>query len=223
MISGRRRMTMGRFLSMGKTTDNFRELVDVTVHQLGNLYSVSLEEKGILLSSGGAHQQTMYCLSHSGNKYFQGHVDPCNSVMYCNWLYWLSRFAYREDAVRLADKLYCLNKALHSVELFYEVELPEVWSCEHPLGSVMGRAKYGNGFFFYQGCTVGGNRDREGNLHYPVIGKNVIMYSDSKIIGKSCIGDHCIIAANTYVKDEVIPADSVVFGSSPHLVVKRRG
>ena len=209
---------------MGKTDDklSFKELISVTAHQLKNLYVLSQNESDVLLSSGGVHEQTLHCLSRSGGKYFQGYVDPYNSVMYCIWLYWLSRFAYLRDEVHLADKIYCLNKALHSVELFYAVELPSVWSCEHPLGSVMGRATYGDGFFFYQGCTVGGNRDREGILHYPVLGRNVTMYSDSKIIGKSIVGDNCIISANTYIKDAFIPADSMVFGSSPHLVIKKR-
>ena len=45
---------------------------------------------------------------------------------------------------------------MNSVDLFYAIELPQKFGAEHPLGSVMGRAKYGDGFFFYQGCTVGG-------------------------------------------------------------------
>lgn len=203
-------------------SENFNELIKVTSRQLENLYGLSDEDKNLLLSSGGVYDQTTYCLSHSESKYFKGYIDPYNGVMYCNWLYWLSRFAYQQRESRMADKIYGLNKALHAVELFYAVELPSIWSCEHPLGSVMGRAKYGDGFFFYQGCTVGGNRDKEGVLHYPVIGRNVKMYSDSKIIGKSVIGDNCIIAANAYIKDAVIPGGSLVFGSGPRLIIKKR-
>lgn len=215
-------MIIGRFLRMEKVVDNFGELVEVTAHQLKNLYFLSLEEKNILLSAKWAYSKCMHCLSNLRSKYFLGYINPYNTVMYCNWLYWLSRFAYLQDEVCLADKIYCLNKALHSVDLFYAIELPSVWSCEHPVGSVMGRATFGDGFVFLQGCTVGGNRDREGNLYYPVIGKNVLMYSGSKIIGKSVVGDDCIISANTYVKDAEIPNGSMVFGSSPNLVIKRR-
>lgn len=45
---------------------------------------------------------------------------------------------------------------MNGVDLFYAIELPQKFGAEHPLGSVMGRAKYSEGFFFYQGCTVGG-------------------------------------------------------------------
>ena len=63
---------------------------------------------------------------------------------------------------------------MNGVDLFYAIELPPVFGAEHPLGSVMGRAKYGEGFFFYQGCTVGGTRKGE-QLYYLKIGKNVKM------------------------------------------------
>lgn len=70
--------------------------------------------------------------------------------MYCILLYWLSRELFQNGKLELADKVYYLNKMLNAVELFYEVKLPAIWSCEHPLGSVMGRADYGDYFFFYQ-------------------------------------------------------------------------
>lgn len=105
---------------------------------------------------------------------------------------------------------------LNGVDLFYAIELPEHWNCEHPLSSVMGRAKYGDYFFFYQGCTVGGNH----HLEYPVLGHHVTMYSNSKILGKSHIGSNVIIAANAYVKDTDIPDNSIVFGQFPNLTIK---
>lgn len=104
------------------------------------------------------------------------------------------------------------------MDFFYEVKLPNIWGCEHPLGSIMGRARYSDYFFFYQGCTVGGN-----NGYYPTIGHNVTMYSNSKILGDAHVGDNVILGANTYVKDEIIPDNSIVFGQSPNLVIKRKG
>lgn len=96
----------------------------------------------------------------------------------------------------------------------------EVWSAEHPVGSVLGRAKYGDGFFFYQGCTVGGNRGKDGVLYYPVIGRNVRMYANSSFIGKCNIGDNVILGAGALVKDTDIPSNSIVFGQSPNLIIK---
>ena len=78
---------------------------------------------------------------------------------------------------------------------------------DHPVGSVLGRAQYGEFFSFSQNCTVGNNKGI-----YPVIGKNVGMLSGSKILGKCEIGDNVIVAANTYIKDQSVPPYSLVFG-----------
>ncbi len=46
---------------------------------------------------------------------------------------------------------------MHSVDWFYAVDLPVHFLCEHPLGSVLGKASYGDYFLIYQGTTVGGS------------------------------------------------------------------
>ena len=115
----------------------------------------------------------------------------------------------------LADKIYYLNKMLNSCDLFYQINLPSFWGCEHPCGSIMGRAQYGEGFFFYQCCTVGGNHGC-----YPVIGNNVYMYAHAQIIGNCHIGDNVKVGAGCLVKDQDVPANSLVFGQSPNLIIK---
>ena len=115
----------------------------------------------------------------------------------------------------VSDKLYALNKAMASVDLFYQVELPDIFTFDHPLGSVMGRASYSDYFTFSQGCTVGNNRGI-----YPRFGQSVFMLSDSNVIGDCEIGSNVIIGANAYVKDVDIPSNSLVFGQSPNLVIK---
>ena len=76
--------------------------------------------------------------------------------------------------------------------------------------------------FFYQGCTVGGTRDHEGNLLYPVIGENVHMFSNSSILGNSHIGNNVDIGAGAIVKNQNVPNDCVVFGESPNLIIKKK-
>lgn len=193
----------------------------MAVYQLKNFFALTEEEeKDILSVSDVVEKKAKKALSGFNNKYLRAELSPFNSVINCNYLYWLSRELHQMHS-GAADKVYYLNKMLNSVDLFYAIELPDEWSCEHPLGTVMGRAKYGNHFFFYQGCTVGGNYNK-GILQYPVIGENVIMYSNSKIIGNSVIGDNVLIAANTYIKNETIPDNSIVFGQSPNLIIKQR-
>lgn len=167
----------------------------------------------------------------SSNKYFKidvgGHknvrFNPYHSVQYMIFLYYLSHeiYANTQNSV-LCDKIYYLNKIMNSVDLFYAIELPQKFGAEHPLGSVMGRAQYGEGFFFYQGCTVGGTDGKNGEIYYPVLGENVQMYANSSILGRCKVGDNVKIGAGTLVKNEDIPSDSIVFGQSPHLIIKKQ-
>lgn len=135
---------------------------------------------------------------------------------YAVFLYLLANTIYRVDAAsKLAFRVYYLNKALHALDAFYDAELPEVFMLMHPIGTVLGHAKYGNHFCAYQNCTVGS--DEPGNT--PVFGDGVVMYAGSTVIGKSKIGDNVVLGANAFVIDRDIPANSIVMGSFPRLHV----
>ena len=166
-----------------------------------------------------------HCFYKISSNYFWKDNEPAfkieHTVQYSIFLYMLSNELYKEKNDEGASYVYYLNKALHSVDWFYAIDLPEHFCAEHPVGSVLGRAVYGDYFFIYQGATVGGNR-KKGILRYPTIGNNVIMYANSTILGDSHIGNNVIISANTYIKDEVIPDNCIVFGQSPNLVIKHK-
>ena len=110
---------------------------------------------------------------------------------------------------------------MNGLDLFYAIELPKHFGAEHPVGSVMGRAKYGDNFFFYQGCTVGGTHSKDGGIYYPVIEDNVRMYANSSILGKCHIGKNVQLGAGALIKNQNIPDDSIVFGQSPNLIIKQ--
>ncbi len=207
------------------------EMKLLIVHQLKTFFMMSKYEENLLEEHiiYSAVCNTQRCLAGMGNKYYNlqktaneqgGGISLYNSVMNCIFLYWLSRELFLNRKSELADKVYYLNKALNSVELFYEVKLPDIWTCEHPLGSVMGKAVYGNYFSFYQGCTVGGNFKKDGTIIYPQIGHHVKMFSNSKILGNSNVGNNVIISANCYIKNQDVPNDTIVFGQSPNLTFK---
>lgn len=168
--------------------------------------------------------------SHSENKYYfveEGgtkicRFNPYHAIQYMTFLYYLSHDIYKNANVgQLCDKIYYLNKIFHSVDLFYAIELPAHFGAEHPLGAVMGRAKYNNGFLFLQGCTVGGTRDKQGNYYYPELGENVHLYSNSSILGNCHIGNNVNIGAGCIVKNQDVPDNCTVFGQSPNLIIKK--
>lgn len=193
---------------------NRSQLISLLSHQTETFYARTLDISDCVEEVISAVDTS---LSASQNKYNQmeREFSPFNTCQYCMFLYVLSKvYASRGDTEK-ADIIYCLNKALHGVDLYHGIQLPKIWGMEHPLGSVMGRAVYGDRFFFYQGCTVGGS----GGV-YPHIGTDVIMYSNSKILGDAVIGNRVILSANTYVIKRNIPDNSLVFGQGDHLTIK---
>lgn len=196
-------------------------IVHLLEHQL-SLFLIDSEEKQAIRDTiDKAWIRTEFCFRHSTNKYYfkDGDVyfNPFHSGHWCTFLYFLSNSLFNEidKPHHLCDKIYMLNKSLHCCDLFYEVALPDIFFLDHPLGTVIGRGVINNFFTFSQGCTVGNNKG-----FFPTINENVTMMSDSKIIGKCIIGRNVIVSANTFVKDQNVPDNSIVFGSSPNLIIK---
>lgn len=118
---------------------------------------------------------------------------------------------------KLKDKIFYLNKIMNGIDIFYDVELPDFFTLNHQVGTVLGRANYSDGFSFIQNCTVGENFGQ-----WPTIGKNVCMCAGSSIIGNSIIGDNVLVGANATIKDEIVPSNVIVFGDSPNLIIKKK-
>ena len=201
------------------------ELIALVSRQIESLFGFRHEPEREILRANvdAALERCAYCFSHTRNKYYarngSAYFNPFHSGQYSIFLYFLSNsiFTLHPNARTLADRVYYLNKALNGLDLFYEVNMPRVFFLDHPVGSVLGRAVYGEFFAFAQNCTVGNNKGV-----YPVIGQNVRMMANSMILGACKIGDNVILSAQSYVKDTDIPSGSTVFGAHPNLVVKAR-
>lgn len=177
-------------------------------------------------SADEAYLRCMESISALNNKYLRtDDGTPQFSVYHTGcqalYLYFLANILGRKNIRREAEQIYYLNKILHSVDWYYEISLPPHFMVEHPLGSVLGRAEYGDYLYIYQGVTVGGNISlNTSRTIYPVLGNNVLLYANAKVLGDSHIGDNVILSANTYVINETIPDNSIVFGTSPDLVIR---
>ncbi|QPF82950.1 serine acetyltransferase [Bradyrhizobium genosp. L] len=137
-----------------------------------------------------------------------------HSDQYAIFLYYLANTAFREKPGHpIADKAYALNKALHGLDAFYEVELPDVFAVQHPVGTVLGRASYADYFLCYHNCTVGANLDND----YPSFGRGVVMYGGGRVIGKTAVGDNSFVSTGAIIIDGgVLAADSVLHGIYPN-------
>jgi serine O-acetyltransferase len=96
-----------------------------------------------------------------------GRFDHLHSSQYTIFLYYLANTLWKRGAERaLCNKLFGLNKALNGIDLFYEIELPEVFFIGHSVGIVLAKADYGNRLVLYQNSTVGKNHGEA-----PVLGE----------------------------------------------------
>ena len=162
------------------------------------------------------------CYIGNTNKYYWNCDDnlvfnPYHSSQYAVFLYLLSRTVFLLGRRELADKIYYLNRMMNSCDLYYEVELPNVFFVDHPIGAIIGRGVFGNYFAFRHNCTVGGNHG-----YFPHFGELVCLFSNSTVIGNSIVGNNVFISANALIKDEIIPDNSIVFGESPSLIIKNK-
>jgi serine O-acetyltransferase len=202
------------------------QLTDYVVRQLEAVIpdGVSIARPGVLPHVVETLDRLEYCFSRINGKYFcedgRATFDHLHTDQYAMFLYLLSNQVHRADGDRrLASKLYALNKALHALDVYFEVELPDVFAFQHPVGSVLGRGTYGNYFFVYQRCSIGANLEGE----YPTLGEGVVMFGGSAVIGASTVAPNSWLSVGAVVMDADVPPNSVVFGHAPHLTCKPTG
>ena len=168
-----------------------------------------------------ALERLEHCFSRTRIKYFfdgqQATFDHLHTDQYAMFLYFLSNTIHRLGGPpALAAKVYALNKALHALDIFYEVQMPEVFVLQHPVGTVIGRGTFSDYLFIYQRCTVGANLAGR----YPTLGEGVALFGGVSLIGDCTIGSNVWLSVNATVMDEDVPAGQVVVGRSPDLVMK---
>ncbi len=160
-----------------------------------------------------ALERVEHCFSRIADRYFfDGERVLFNHLhgdQYGMFLYFLSNTLYRmgEDT-SVCAKLFALNKALHGVDAFYEVELPDVFRWVHPLGTVLGRGSYSDFFLVYQRCGIGSNKDV-----YPKLGKFCSMHPGSSVLGSCDVGERCELGAEALLLDSSLPEGTLYVGT----------
>lgn len=140
----------------------------------------------------------------NGTPYF----DHLHGDQYATFIYFLSRYGATQSGDRsLAAKLYLLNKALFAVDIFFEVELPEIFLLCHPVGTVLGRASYEDYLVVSQNCTVG----NIANV-YPKLGWGVVLCSGASVLGGCELGDSVCVGAGSMLVDLQVPAGHTAVG-----------
>lgn len=141
-----------------------------------------------------------------------------NSLQYATFLYLLGNEQWLIRPIdTLADRLFCLNRALNGLDLFHAVQMPEVFFLSHGLGAVLGNATYGNRLVAFQNVTVGRVGDDR-----PVLGSGVVLYPGACVTGNAVIGNNCVVAAGTVVHGVQIPSNSIVKAGPNGVIITPR-
>jgi serine O-acetyltransferase len=185
--------------------------------QLENLFPDAADLADLPRLVDLALDRVEHCFSRVRLKGYFANGQPRFSHLHCDqyaiFLYYLSNSTFREKPGHpIADKAYALNKALHALDAYYEVQLPDVFAVQHPVGTVLGRATYSDYFLCYHNCTVGANLDND----YPSFGRGIVMYGGSRVIGNTAVGDNSFVSTGAIVIDGgKLEADSVLHGMYP--------
>ena len=168
-------------------------------------------------------QRTEYCFSKVKGKYFtensEVHFNHLHSDQYAMFLYFFSNTLYKKNSdLKLCTKIFQLNRYLHGIDVYYEVELPDIFLFVHPLGTVLGRGKYSNYFLVYQCCNVGSNKGI-----YPTLKEYVSLHPGSSVLGNCVVEENCKIAAGSLLLDKNLEKNSIYIGNPREFVIKKSG
>lgn len=198
------------------------ELANYISKQLNQFFPDNnlVEQQQVEFYINQAEERVFNCFTGIRKKYFNEdgivHFNHLMSDQYCMYLYMLANSIYnhRGDET-LATKLYYLNKALHGVDIYFTAQLPTIFLLVHPVGTIIGRAKFSDYFIAYQGVTVGCLNEGV----FPTFKGKTIMYSNAKILGDCEIGDNVCLAADCTVINKTIADNSIVISKGSQLII----
>ena len=144
-----------------------------------------------------AYERTTYCISRI-RAWKAAPFDYLVSGQYATFLYFLGNTIWRETGSKdVPTRLFLLSKALNSAELFYELELPDVFFLSHTQGIVLAKAAYGRGLVLHQNCTVG----RKGPDERPVIEEKVVLFPGAMVIGSCHLRPETVVGPGVVLVD----------------------
>jgi serine O-acetyltransferase len=167
-------------------------------------------------------ERTESCFTHVNNRYFfdgkEVLFNHLHGDQYAMLLYFAANTIYRRGGNEtICSKLFQLNRCLHGLDAFYEVELPDIFLFVHPLGTVLGRGKYSDYFMVYQRCGIGSNKDI-----YPVMKEFVTLRPGSSILGNCMVEENCTLAAGSLLIDRSLEKNTLYMGNPKSCIVKQK-
>ena len=154
------------------------------------------------------------CFKHINNPVYsnekgQTFFSHLHSDQYSQFLYFFMNSLWKKSQNKvICDKTLLLNKLLNNLFVSYKCELPDIFLFAHPVGTIIGNAKYSDYLVVFQNVTVNTGEGR--SCLSPVLGKGLMLAAGAKIIGNESIGDRVIIGVDAVVYKQSINNDKMV-------------
>lgn len=123
-----------------------------------------------------------------------------------------------------------ISEMAHSetgIDIHPGATIGEHFSIDHGTGVVIGAtAIIGNNVKLYQGVTLGAksfdydenNHPIKGMPRHPIIGNNVVIYSNTSVLGRITIGDNAVIGGNIWVTEDVAENEKLVQAKADNIL-----
>lgn len=123
------------------------------------------------------------------------------------FIYWLSREIWENEGSNdECEALFCLNKILNAIDLFYEVPMPNIFFLGgHTSGQVFVKASFEDYLVTFQNCTIGRNLGDT-----PILGRYNVLYPGSSIIGNCVIGNNVVLGPGVQIVNRKIQDNTIL-------------
>ena len=164
-------------------------------------------KKYISNSIDEAFDKLNYCFKHISHEAYNDGKHTFFSPLFSDqnliFLWFLSKCIWVKTQNEIVcNKVYYLNKMLHSFDCNYKTNLPNIFFVAHGVGIVLGKASYSDFFLVSQNCTVGANKKK-----YPIISKKVSLGSGASIIGDCKVGEESSIGSGTQIFEQNVKSN----------------
>ena len=183
------------------------ELADYLARQLNHFFpdntTVSAAQLGPFVADGLDRLEVPFrhCRFGAYCRDGEARFNHLYSDQYLVFLWFVSNCVWQKSGGDpRADKLYCLNKSLHAFDCLYDTALPEIFLVFHGVGTVLGKATYGNYLSVSHGCTVG---NQHGN--YPTLDAWVSLTARASVIGRCHLGEGATVGAGAMLFNQDLP------------------
>lgn len=181
---------MALFLPDGKSLTFLKDILKETLKRVEYNFSHSnlplfFKNDEVYFNHLNSDQMTVFLATAANVAHFEG-IDPT-----------------------AAEKLFYLNKILHSFHCMYDTRLPKIFQVIHGVGTILGKADYSDYLVVCQGCTVGAS-----NGKVPKIKDHVVMYPHSAILGDCEIGSFNVLSYGARVLNQTTGSQALIGAES---------